>query len=311
MKVMFIDDAPEVIDGMRRSFRKMRDDWEMSFFEDPTEALEVLRANPDHIVVADWMMPRMTGIELCAAIRNFPGDQTGSRYYVIILTGKQEVSAVVEALDAGADDFVRKPYESMELGARIRTGARLIDSTIQLREATQRLVELANTDALTGLVSRLRGNEILENEIARASRGVASLLVAMVDIDHFKRVNDSHGHGAGDEVLKEISRRLCKDRRNYDAVVRWGGEEFLVILPHASNLDASSIGERLRHEIALEPVVLKSGVSLEITASVGLATTMNEREIRAVDLLEKADQALYGAKNAGRDQYVIFDELNA
>lgn len=308
MKVMFIDDAPEVLDGLRRAFRRYRTDWEMSFHDDPVVALAELHANPGQVVVTDWMMPGLTGLELCRSIQTPKEPDSRAQYYVIILTGKQDVAAAVGALDEGADDFVRKPFDSKELAARIRTGIRVLESEQRLQSANERLFEMANTDALTGLLNRLRGNVIIENELSRASRGVESLMIALLDLDYFKRINDAHGHNAGDEVLKAVSDRLRKDRREYDAVVRWGGEEFLVLLPHATKRDAQSIGERLCLALSHEPVILESGLSLEITASIGLAITYRETNLTSTAFIDRADRALYRAKEGGRDQCVLFDE---
>ncbi|MCH7869760.1 MAG: GGDEF domain-containing protein [Myxococcales bacterium] len=137
---------------------------------------------------------------------------------------------------------------------------------------------------------------------------ICNFTIALLDLDHFKHVNDLHGHNAGDQVLKIVAARMQRQLRDYDSVVRWGGEEFLLVFPHASLADAPAIGERLCTALSREPMTLDSGTALEITASIGLAFTFREPSLSPTAFIERADKALYRAKDGGRDQYVVSEE---
>jgi len=221
---------------------------------------------------------------------------------VILLTGNEGVENVVTALDAGADDFISKPCDVRELIARIRVGVRVCRSEQRLREVNTHLTELASTDPLTGLMNRRQALEVLEDELARSSRGAQILGVAMADIDHFKRVNDTLGHNAGDLVLKEVGRRLQTASRSYDSVGRWGGEEFLVICPNAAKNDICDVSERMRRAVADEPIMAGPHTPISITVSFGTATVPSGRKVTPNAVVAQVDRALYGAKHAGRDR---------
>jgi diguanylate cyclase (GGDEF)-like protein len=306
-KVVFVDDDVDLLESLRDRLRRMRPYWDMRFYDNSAEAMADIDAASDSqgtILVSDWHMPGADGLELC---RTLAADSNGGplakpRSYVILLSGSQTTDHIVTALDAGADDFLSKPCDAEELIARIRVGMRVCQLEQRLREANQHLTELATTDPLTGLMNRRSATEILELELERSRRGVQSLGVALADIDHFKHVNDTLGHEAGDVALKEVARRFQRACRTYDSVVRWGGEEFLVICPNAARDEIKDVAERMREAVAENPITISQDQSVSLTVSVGTAAAPPGREVSPEAAVAQADRALYGAKHAGRDR---------
>ena len=259
---------------------------------DGAEALQQIeKTDRPGIAILDWMMPHVDGLEVCQAIRATPAS---GYVYVILLTSLDREEDMVAGFDAGADDYITKPFRIHELRARIRTGVRIV-------ELHQQLTAAAMHDPLTSLLNRRAFFEIFEKEVARARRQQSSLGLLMVDLDHFKEVNDQHGHPAGDAVLREAARRLRARVRATDIVGRYGGEEFVLALPGCGLKQAVAIGEHLRDCISAEPFDIPSG-RLTMTTSVGVVTTWDMAE--AGHLLKTADEALYRAKAGGRNRVV-------
>jgi diguanylate cyclase (GGDEF)-like protein len=260
------------------------------------EALRLLaEEGPVQLVVADWMMPEMDGLELCGRIRS---DFTDPYVYVILVTARDRRDDIVAGLDAGADDYLAKPIHHGELRARIRAGERIIDLQNRLLAAQERLRVEATHDALTGLWNRRAILANLERELHRAGREGSSIAVALIDLDHFKSVNDTHGHLVGDEVLRETARRLGGAVRPYDFVGRYGGEEFLVVAPGYDHDRALALAERIRRAFDSTPITT-SGPVLPLTLSLGMVAVRGSAEIS--DVLAAADGGLYEAKEAGRN----------
>ncbi len=259
---------------------------------DGKEALDRLLADSElRLAVVDWEMPEMTGVEFCRQVR----DKVRDRYvYVIVLTSRSSAEDVVQALDAGADDYLIKPWNALELAARVRVGHRIVALHDRLRHE-------AAHDALTGLLGRAAVLDRLRlaSEMARSSGG--SVASVMVDVDHFKRVNDTHGHPAGDRVLIEIAARLRRAARSIDAVGRLGGEEFVVVLPGSDAAQGVAYAERLREEVAASAIAIAGG-EIHITASFGVASLDLMPGAAPEQMLEAADRALYRAKHAGRNR---------
>jgi diguanylate cyclase (GGDEF)-like protein len=249
------------------------------------------------LALLDWMMPGMDGVEVCRKIRS---KQHGAYTYVLLLTARDDHRDVLEGLDAGADDYLTKPFDPEELRVRLRAGQRIVDLENRLLAAQVSLEFEAAHDPLTELWNHRAILESLERELVRASRERTSLGVVLLDIDHFKQVNDLHGHLAGDDVLREVARRMQASVRAYDGVGRYGGEEFLVILPSCSNAKALEKAEQFRRVIADRPI-LTSGGPLCITASLGAIGTLARPHQDASLLLQAVDAALYRAKDAGRN----------
>jgi two-component system cell cycle response regulator len=265
---------------------------------DGLAALEALNA-PDapRLALLDWFMPGLDGAEICGALRQ---DAARPYTYIVLLTGVGGRELMLAGLEAGADDFLAKPVDPHELKVRLHAGRRIVRLQQQLLEAHQQLHKQATRDALTGLWNRPAILDILSRELVRAEREGRPVGVILADLDHFKRVNDNHGHLVGDEVLQEAGRRLIAGLRPYDTVGRYGGEEFLVVLPGCGAEVAVRLAERLRQYIAAEPVEL-GDVRMEMTLSLGV-TAVESGMVEPAALLRVADTALYQAKGAGRNR---------
>jgi diguanylate cyclase (GGDEF)-like protein len=248
-------------------------------------------ADGPQLAILDWMMPGIDGLEVCRRIRESRHD----RYiYLLVLTSRKGGRDVVDAMQAGADDFVVKPFDAAELDARLRVGRRILDLEERLRTSATR-------DALTGLWNRGAIRGLLDQQISRARRGALPLTAMLIDIDHFKQINDSHGHPVGDEVLRAVAKRTSSTLRIHDFLGRDGGEEFLVILPDVEPPKAVIAAERVRRSIEGEPVVTAAG-AVAVTASIGVACVRGGLDADA--LVKLADDALYRAKREGRNRVV-------
>jgi diguanylate cyclase (GGDEF)-like protein len=223
---------------------------------------------------------------------------------MLLLTAKDAKESVVEGLESGADDYLTKPFNPQELKARIRVGLRVLDLEDKLVQAREAMRFKAMHDTLTGVWNRGAILEMLEREVWRSKREGISLGILIADLDHFKSVNDTYGHLAGDTVLREVTKRMQTDVRPYDAVGRYGGEEFLILLPGCSGSDTREKAERLREGIFHGPVATASG-DLRVTMSIGGVATADWREDTANQFLQMADLALYRAKAEGRNRTVI------
>jgi diguanylate cyclase (GGDEF)-like protein len=266
---------------------------------DGLEAWKVLQGEDrPRLALLDWMMPNMDGVEICRAVREKKPDPY---IYLLLLTSRDLKQDVVEGFEAGADEYLIKPFDPPELRARIHAGERIIELQDRLIRALEALRELATHDPLTGLLNRRASLDSLLAELNRGSRTGKPVCVVMADIDHFKRINDTHGHQAGDEVLCEVARRMQSSLRPYDTIGRFGGEELLLVLPGCSLDDGVKLAERICHLICSEPMKAKNKpISVSISLGVAVADPPNPTEIEA--LLGSADAALYRAKEAGRNR---------
>ena len=265
---------------------------------DGEEALRILNERDcPRLAVLDWMMPAMDGVEVCRAVR---GSAREPYLYLILLTAKGQQTEIIEGLEAGADDYITKPFDLQELKARLRSGKRILELQEQLVTAREQLRIQATHDSLTGLFNRMAILEALDREVTRANRENRPVAVMMADLDHFKFINDTHGHQAGDAVLQETARRMLASVRTYDFVGRYGGEEFLVVVPGSDLPAAAELAERLRQSVSAQPVCV-AGAMISTTLSLGLAVSTGKFD-RPEQLLQQADQALYAAKRAGRNR---------
>lgn len=266
---------------------------------DGQEAWDILNVDsPPPLAILDWMMPGMDGVDICRQLR---AAMKTPYTYIIMLTSKNETEDLVQAIDAGADDFVTKPCSKQELRVRLRAGQRIIELEEQLRYK-------ATHDGLTGALNRNLIVETLQRELARGARAGTSTGLLIADLDQFKRVNDQYGHLVGDSVLQEVTRRMSGRLRFFDALGRFGGEEFLVVLPECPRETVLDVAERIRRCICDDPIPTTSGL-LTITASLGAAVVPPELGQEATTWLHKADVALYRAKQAGRN-CVIAEWMN-
>jgi two-component system, cell cycle response regulator len=300
--VLVAEDDPLFRRILERWFEQW--DYRVTAVDNGVDAWEVMQGeNAPQLAVLDWMMPGMEGIELCRRIRS--RDQ-GPYRYVLLLTAKDDKHDVVAGLEAGADDYLTKPFDVDELRARIRAGKRILDLQAALIHAQEELQSVAAHDSLTGLWNRGAILELLRRELSRRKRSGDALGVIMTDIDHFKKINDTHGHLVGDAVLQEVTRRLAGNVRPYDSVGRYGGEEFLIVLPACSAPNLIAGAERLRLCIADQPIETSIG-RVPVTISLGLASVeQGQNETPECEaLLRRADEALYTAKARGRNRLEV------
>lgn len=297
--VVVADDDPI----FRRLIEKRLQDWgyQVTVVNNGEEAWKILQepSEAPTLAILDWLMPGMNGIELCRRIR---AKQQGFYQYILLVSGKSDKENVIEGLDAGADDYLTKPFDVGELRARVRAGVRLLSLQQHLLNAQEELRYQATHDALTSLWSRGAILDLLTCELRRGARSEASTGVLMIDVDHFKQINDVYGHLVGDAVLKEVAARTARAVRSYDFVGRYGGEEFIALLSNCSAEDLGTVAERTRRAVSEAPVHVQS-VAVEVTVSVGgyIATD----GCSDMDLLANADSALYKAKQSGRNRVVI------
>jgi two-component system cell cycle response regulator len=266
---------------------------------DGAEAWRALDAeDAPRLAILDWMMPGMDGVEICRRVRAAAREPY---IYILLLTARTESQDLVEGMEAGADDYLTKPFIAHELRVRLRAGQRILDLQSELMATREALRVQATHDSLTGLPNRGAILDILQTELSRASRESRPLAVVMADIDRFKQINDTRGHQAGDEVLREAASRMKSIMRNYDAVGRYGGEEFLVVLPGCDVDGAFSQAERLREIIGTAPFRAQ-GHTLGVTCSFGLSWRESASPGDADMLIREADIALYRAKTCGRNR---------
>lgn len=252
------------------------------------------------LVILDWMMPGMDGVEVTRRLR---ASRREPYVYVLLLTARNTTEEIVEGMEAGADDYLTKPFDNHELRVRLRAGRRILDLQTELLEAREALRDQANRDALTGLRNRRYIFEVVERELARARRQAGSVSVVMADIDRFKVINDTWGHLAGDAVLREAARRIKSAIRAYDEVGRYGGEEFLMVLPDCDCPAGGAQAERIRAALGSEPVQVPETGSLSISASFGVSCSLED--CGADELIRRADAALYTAKRKGRNRVEV------
>jgi two-component system cell cycle response regulator len=273
--------------------------YEVVTTENGEEALEVLK-QPDapKFAIVDWMMPQKDGIEVCREVR----ETVKERYvYIILLTAKRKKEDIVKAMNAGADDYMTKPFDPCELEVRMRAGMRILDLQEKLISTLETLKVQATHDPLTGLYNRGAILDILRRELARCERGRLPIAVMMADLDRFKQINDAHGHLTGDAVLCEAAKRMNASVRPYDSIGRYGGEEFLVVMPECDEKGVLSAAERLRACINGQALEINGG-EIQISISIGATATRGAKRADTDSLIRLADEALYRAKENGRDR---------
>ena len=297
--VLIVDDNPIIQKMMNISLSKAG--YEVTSAENGRDALRKFDQKFYPIVLTDWMMPEMDGLELCKAIRKLPTD---GYVYIILFTAKDSKEDIIKGLEAGADDYLTKPVNHPELMARLNTGVRILDLEKSLRKANEEIRILSITDHLTGCYNRGYIGEHLPREIKRAHRYKHPLSVIISDIDHFKKVNDSYGHQAGDHVLREFVGLLKGSMRdNVDWLARYGGEEFLIALPETDLNGAVILAEKLKLVVSEDSFLYKEK-TINITASFGVTgfdVLESYDDIVVENIINKADKYLYQAKQEGRN----------
>jgi two-component system cell cycle response regulator len=290
-------------------FRKILQSWlsnwgyEVAMAEDGAKAWDILQKEVrPQVLIVDWMMPALNGLELCARIR----ERNQIPYqYILLATAKDAKQDLVRGLEAGADDYLTKPFDRSELRARLRASNRILTLQDDQMRAHEQLRYQATHDALTGIFNRGEILEMLRRELERGARAMTTTGILMLDIDHFKAINDTYGHLTGDAVLREVADRISKAVRSYDSVGRYGGEEFVVVLPGCSREQVDHGAERVRSAVDSGPIQVR-GEPVFVTVSIGAAVTTHGA-ISDNEILAAADAALYRAKAIGRNRTVVSD----
>ena len=297
MKILIADDDPVSSRLLDRLLVKWG--YEVIAAHDGTEAWEVLQAeNAPRVALLDWIMPGIDGLEICRRVR---ARSSQPYVYIMLLTANDKVGNLVEGLESGADDYLTKPFHPQELRARLRVGLRMLDLESRLVEARESLRFKASHDSLTTIWNRGAIIEMLERELSRARRDGSSVGILLADIDHFKRVNDTRGHLVGDEVLRAVTGRLKGEVRSYDSVGRYGGEEFLIVLPGCDNPKLTTKAERLVKVVECSSIGTSTG-TVAVTISIGGIASGDCPHADVNKLLLAADTALYRAKVSGRNR---------
>lgn len=296
-KVLIIDDSP--VARKLVELPLLEKGYNLILATNGKSGVELFEKHRPDVVITDWMLPDLSGREVCQHIRSSSQD---SYAYTIVLTAQTGKENLVEALALGADDYLTKPFHRGELLARVGVGARITGLHRQIETKNKQLEELALTDALTGLPNRRAIEDWAASQLSNAARHGFPFWIALADLDHFKQVNDTFGHDAGDAVLKRFSKLLKNSLRKGDLCGRLGGEEFLVVLTHTDKQNALKVIDRIRLELSSTPVTF-GGCTVGVTASFGLAGFEGTQKASAFGPLRQlADAALYSAKRAGRNR---------
>jgi diguanylate cyclase (GGDEF)-like protein len=291
--VMIIEDHPDQRELLEIVLQK--EGYRVVTAANGVEALDKLAKEPVRVILSDVMMPKMDGFELMRKIR---GNPEYKNVYIILITARIQERDRVQGLDLGADDYITKPFSFSELLARVRVGARVV-------QYQQHLEHQALIDSLTSLFNRRAFERKMEEEFERAMRYHHALSLIILDVDDFKKINDTYGHHWGDQVLKKIAEHLRTKTRRSDYPSRYGGEEFVLILPETDVENALRVDSKVRSEIKTTTFDSK-GRAFSVTVSTGLSSTCNKEYSNWQQMLEDADQALYLAKNRGKDRVEVF-----
>jgi diguanylate cyclase (GGDEF)-like protein len=300
MRILIAEDDP--------SFRRLLEEklaawgYDVVVAENGRVALEILQSgDPPRLAMLDWMMPEIDGIEVCRKVREVAQEPYT---YILLLTSQQRDEDLVTGMEAGADDYITKPFKHNELRLRLRAGRRIIELQTELIAARDTFRVKASHDSLTGLWNHEEILRLLGQELARAGREGECVSVIMADIDFFKKINDTYGHLAGDEVLRLTASKMHYLMRSYDYIGRYGGEEFLIILPACCDECAAAFAERLRLSVCSSSLDTPEGV-IPVTISLGVAASGTEQGRDAESLVRAADAALYRAKERGRNRVEV------
>jgi len=296
MRILIADDEPVSLRMLASTLQ--RAGYEVTAVRNGRAAVEELcRPEGPRIALLDWMMPELDGPAVCREVRKKRGER---HVHLVLLTSRNSKQDIVIGLESGADDYLIKPFDPEELKARLHTGLRILQLEDNLVEAREEMLYKATHDSLTSLLNRGTIVELLAHELMRTRRENACTIAALSDIDHFKIVNDTYGHPVGDEVLREVGRRLLGSVRSYDFVGRYGGEEFLLVLNNCELDRSMERAEEIRMAVGGTPFSTSQG-PLSITLSIGVIASRGRPIETAEEFLSAVDRALYAAKAAGRN----------
>ena len=300
--ILVVDDNPDNLEII--STRLRFKGYEVAVAERGDEAIDKVRQEDPHLILLDIMMPDMDGYEVARRIR---GEKDIPYIPIIVVTARDSTEDKVTGLDAGADDYLTKPINFPELEARVRSMLRIKRLQDQLEEKNRELEQLSISDGLTGLYNHRHLHELLQEEFERSRRTNEPISVVMFDLDRFKQVNDTYGHQAGDAVLVELSDILRETAREIDRLGRYGGEEFMAILPESDTDAGVTFAERIRELVEQQHFDIQADEPLHMTISAGVATFPTDDADGPRRLVHFADSALYSAKNTGRNKVVRFE----
>jgi two-component system cell cycle response regulator len=286
------------------SFRQIleKDEHQLEHFDTVDSLRHALQTRSFDLALSQLFIGGQDVLRPMATLRN---DERSRNIPVLLVAEEEDESLLVKALEIGINDYILRPVDSHELRLHVRTLIRKMRYQQQLRSTYKRSIDLALTDELTQLYNRRYFNSHLDGLLQQAEDRNKSISLLMVDIDHFKSINDTHGHDEGDKVLVEVAQRIKRHVRECDLVARLGGEEFVVVMPDARTGVGLQVAERLRQSIDTKPVLLESGQELAVTVSIGLAATRDKGGVTRPVLLKVADDALYQAKRSGRNRVVV------
>ncbi len=296
MKILIADDEFMSLHLLKATLE--RAGYEVTAVDNGVQAAEILcRPDGPRLALLDWMMPQLDGPSVCREVRS---KRSQPYVHITLLTSRNSKQDVVAGLESGADDYLVKPFHPDELKARLRTGLRILQLEDSLVEARENMRYQATHDSLTSLFNRGIILELLSRELSRSIREKGCTTILLGDLDHFKEINDTHGHVAGDEVLREVARRLLASVRSYDFVGRYGGEEFLIVLNNCDTDGAMMRAEEIRLAIAQTPVTVSNGL-VPVCISFGILVSRDWGALPVEEILREVDAALYEAKDAGRN----------
>lgn len=306
-RVLVIDDSPiyrRLIAGHLREWG-----FDVTVAENGADGWKILeQPNSPNLVLLDWIMPGMDGVEMCQKLR---ARRSSDLYvYMILVTSKENPTDLIQAIEAGVDDYLVKPFDEQELKVRLLVGQRFVALQRELIEVRESMHHANVYDGLTGLLNRQEIVEFVRRELVRSARDKKPVSIILADIDLFKMINDQLGPIAGDEVVKEVGRRLRSRLRAYDGVGRYGGEEFLLVLPGCDLTSALIRADQVRSLVASKPVET-SAKSRTVTVSMGVAVSSGETEAELQLLLNQADASLFKAKRNGRNRVEQVDAAGA
>ena len=301
MKVLIADDE----NITRRRLEKLLTDmgYEVVSCKDGLDAWDVIKSkNAPSLLILDWMMPGMDGVEICRKVRKLSREPYT---FILLLTSKGKQDDFVKGMDAGADDYITKPFDQNELRVRLKAGKRIIELNEELLSVRDNFAKQASNDELTGLYNRHYMLEILRTEFARAQRYKTDLSCILLDLDCFKDVNDTFGHTFGDLVLREFSEELKQNARKTDIPIRYGGEEFMVLLPNTGIAGAQKLAEKIRTRCEKKKYV-DGNNSTTVTVSIGIASLKQHQLTEGREIIACADKALYQSKAEGRNRITVY-----
>ncbi|MCG7531243.1 diguanylate cyclase [Psychrobium sp. MM17-31] len=298
MKLLIADDSKV----SRMMLQSITQEWgyDVVLAEDGEQAWQIMQQeNPPALLLLDWEMPKRNGVEVCEQVI---AQNPEHPPYVMLLTSRTSPNDIVEGLSRGANDYIAKPFDSDELKVRLQVGKRMIEIQNKLKDTLAEVTLLATNDSLTGIFNRRAVLEMIPREIKRVERLDQILCVGMCDIDHFKKINDTYGHLVGDEVIKEVTKRMQHALRDYDLIGRYGGEEFVIVTP-IDQIDARVVYQRVCDNVSRTPFLIGEHV-IDVTISCGVSVYSEDDNYDESLVIGRADKALYQAKEAGRNRVV-------